>query len=243
MINDKLQDNIRSICSASHEAFALRKQQNPSEHDSKLTILAATKGVPAATINQAAEYGITDIGENRVQELLAKYDQLNPQLNVHFIGKLQTNKVKYIIDKVCLIHSVDSSRLAHEINRQAQKHNLVMNVLIEINIGAEETKSGILPAELPALLDEIEQMERVRVCGLMTMAPICEEKDDYLKYFRQTHQIHLDFFAKKAYNIEIGNNLSIQPPILSMGMSDSYLQAIECGANLVRVGSAIFKGI
>jgi len=240
MMNDKLRDNIQIVTTAAHEAFVLRKRQQGYGDDAQLTILAATKGVDVETINQVAKYGITDIGENRVQELISKYDDLDRNLRVHFIGKLQTNKVKYIIDKVCLIHSVDSIRLAHEINRQAKKHNRVMDVLIEINIGAEAAKAGISPFDLPALLAEISHMEHIHVCGLMTMAPICEEKDDYLKYFRQTNEIYLDFFAKKAYNKEIEKNPHISYPILSMGMSDSYLQAIECGTNLVRVGSAIF---
>jgi len=202
--------------------------------DKNVTILAATKTVPADIINYAAnELSLTDIGENRVQELLEKYEFLDKEkLNIHFIGTLQTNKVKYIIDKVCLIHSLDSVKLAAEINRQAKKIGRVMDVLVEINIGEEEGKSGIMPDTVMSFLDEISSFDSIRVKGLMTLAPICANLSDYRKYFVKTYQLFIDILQKKLHNID--------SPILSMGMSDSYEAAIECGANMIRLGTALF---
>ncbi len=197
-------------------------------------LLAATKTVPAEVINYATgRLGITHIGENRVQELLEKYDELDKDnIEIHFIGSLQTNKVKYIIDKVCMIHSLDSVKLAKEIDRQAKKHGKVMDVLVEINIGKEENKGGIMPEELDAFLDEISVFENIRVRGLMTIAPFDSEKSDYEKYFAKTYRFFIDNLPKKIHNI--------YKPVLSMGMSDSFVTAIECGSNLVRLGTTIF---
>jgi len=199
-----------------------------------VTILAATKTVPADIINYAVtELGITDIGENRVQELLEKYDALEKdKMKIHFIGTLQTNKVKYIIDKVCLIHSVDNIKLAAEIDRQAKKIGRVMDVLVELNIGEEENKSGVMPGGLMPFLDEISGFESIRVKGLMTIGPICANLSEYKKIFVKTYQIFIDILQKKLHNID--------NPILSMGMSDSYEAAVECGANMVRLGTALF---
>lgn len=201
-------------------------------HD--VTLLCATKTVPAEVINYAiSELGVTDIGENRVQELLEKYDDLiKDNVNIHFIGSLQTNKVKYIIDKVCMIHSLDSVKLAKEIDRQAKKHGKVMDVLVEINIGEEENKGGIMPDDLDAFLDEISQFDSLRVRGLMTIAPFWSEKEDYYKYFEKTYQFFIDNLPKKIHNI--------YKPVLSMGMSDSFETAIECGSTLVRLGTVLF---
>ena len=200
----------------------------------EVTLLCATKTVPADVINYATqELGVTDIGENRVQELLSKYDELvKDNVNIHFIGSLQTNKVKYIIDKVCMIHSLDSVRLAQEIDRQAKKIGKVMDVLVEINIGEEENKGGIMPAELDSFLDEIRQFDSLRVRGLMTIAPFWSEKADYYKYFEKTYQFFIDNLPKKIHNI--------YKPVLSMGMSDSFDTAIECGSTLVRLGTVVF---
>lgn len=199
-----------------------------------VTLLCATKTVPAEVINYATqELGVTDIGENRVQELLEKYDALEKDnVNIHFIGSLQTNKVKYIIDKVCMIHSLDSVKLAKEIDRQAKKHGKVMDVLVEINIGEEENKGGIMPDELDAFLDEIKQFDSLRIRGLMTIAPFWSEKEDYYKYFEKTYQFFIDKLPKKIHNI--------YKPVLSMGMSDSFETAIECGSNLIRLGTVVF---
>lgn len=203
-------------------------------HREDITLLAATKTISPEWINYATEtLGITDIGENKVQELLEKYDRLQKEnVNIHFIGHLQTNKVKYIIDKVYMIHSLDSLKLAEEINKQAAKKNIIMKTLIEINIGHEENKSGIFPENLPSFLEQLTSFDHINVCGLMTMAPVCEKKEDYSKYFAKTYKLFIDNRGKKLHNIDIH--------ILSMGMSDSYVQAVEEGATIIRLGTALF---
>lgn len=223
-----LQNNLQDI---------KRNIENAKERSNKcgnVTLLAATKTVPADVINYVTgELGITDIGENRVQELLEKYDSLNKEnINIHFIGSLQTNKVKYIIDKVCMIHSLDSVKLAREIDKQAKKIDKIMDVLVEVNIGEEENKGGVMPLELENFLGELEQFKNIRVRGLMTIAPICEQKSDYYKYFAKTYQFFIDILPKKIHNI--------YSPVLSMGMSQSFEPAIECGSNLIRLGTVIF---
>ena len=218
----------------SEEIAHVREKLAAASDGRDVDLLLATKTVPPEKIAYAVrECGVTLIGENRVNELLEKYEQIKDlPCGLHFIGTLQTNKVKYIIDKVKLIHSVDSEKLLYEINRQAEKHDLTMDVLIEINIGREENKGGILPEDLPEFIDKALSYPRVRVRGLMTIAPKCEEKDEYRKFFTQTYQMSLDILQKKLHNID--------SPVLSMGMSNSYEIAAACGATLVRVGSAVF---
>lgn len=198
------------------------------------TIVAATKTVPAEIINYAIEEcGITDIGENRVQELLDKYPLLKKdKLRIHFIGHLQTNKVKYIADKVCMIQSLDSIKLAEEINRQCSKLGKVMDVLVEVNIGNETQKHGITKDEVSNFFDNIRNYEHIRPCGIMTIAPFCESIGEYEKFFKETYQIFIDICEKKLHNIDV--------PVLSMGMSSNYSEAIKCGSNMVRPGTAIF---
>ena len=178
--------------------------------------------------------GVRSLGENRVQQLLAHYEALGDREDVewHFIGSLQTNKVKYIIDKVAMIHSVDSERLAAEINRQAEKRGITMDVLVEINSGAEEAKSGVLPEDAEALCLEIAKFPALRLRGFMTMGPKCEKKEEYFKYFQRTCDQVLDIWTKKLHNIG--------RPILSMGMSESLEAAIEAGTDVVRVGRSLF---
>lgn len=197
-------------------------------------LLAAVKYAEPAEIEYLYHHaGITHVGENRVQQLLAHKEAIDCEgLDFHFIGTLQTNKVKYIIDKVSMIHSLDSVRLAQEIDKQAKKHGIVMDVLVEINSGAEESKSGVLPDQLEAFCDEIDAFENINLRGFMTMAPKCEKKEEYLKYFQQTYAQVLDIWTKKLHNIG--------RPIISMGMSDSFEEAIECGSDIVRVGRRLF---
>ena len=220
-------ENIRAI----RDKIADARLTSPS--DDEVTLLLATKYASAEEINAAADYGIRDIGENRVQQLLEKYDALDrDRLNIHFIGQLQKNKVKYIVDKVCMIHSLDSVELAAEIDRRCEKIDKVMDVLIEINIGEEDAKGGISPSELDSFWEKISAFSHIRVVGIMTMAPKCEKKEDFTKYFRETYSIFLDFSRKNLHNIS--------RTVLSMGMSDSYTMAVSEGANLVRVGRAAF---
>ena len=198
-----------------------------------VTLLAAVKYTDTEHINYLHSLGVCDIGENRVQQLLEHWEQLDrTDLRVHFIGTLQKNKVKYIIDKVAMIHSLDSLPLAAEIEKQAAKHDLVMDVLVEINSGMEENKSGIAPQEAADFCQSLTQFPHLNLRGFMTMAPKCEKNDEYRKYFRKTSQLCLDIWQKTLHNID--------RPILSMGMSDSFEVAIEEGADIVRVGRALF---
>ncbi len=199
----------------------------------EVTLLAAVKYTDTDHINYLHGLGVNDIGENRVQQLLEHWEALDrTNLRVHFIGTLQKNKVKYIIDKVSMIHSLDSLSLAAEIEKQAAKHGIVMDVLVEINSGMEENKSGISPDDAAAFCQEIGQFSHLNLRGFMTMAPKCEKNEEYRKYFRKTSQLCLDIWQKTLHNIG--------RPILSMGMSDSFEVAIEEGADIVRVGRALF---
>ena len=199
----------------------------------EVTLLAAVKYTDTDHINYLHGLGVNDIGENRVQQLMEHWEALDrTNLRVHFIGTLQKNKVKYIIDKVSMIHSLDSLSLAAEIEKQAAKHGIVMDVLVEINSGMEENKSGLSPDDAAAFCQEIGQFPHLNLRGFMTMAPKCEKNEEYRKYFRKTSQLCLDIWQKTLHNIG--------RPILSMGMSDSFEVAIEEGADIVRVGRALF---
>lgn len=199
-----------------------------------VTLLAAIKSADVDEINHLRDLGIADVGENRVQQLLQRYETIKYEgLRVHFIGSLQTNKVKYIIDKVSLIHSLDSLRLAREIDKQASKHSLVMNVLIEINCAREESKGGVLPEDAEKLCSEIASLKNIRICGFMTMAPKGSTRDEYVRYFTDTRELGENIWHKTlGFDGE---------PIYSMGMSDSYEIAVECGSTMVRVGGGLFK--
>ena len=202
--------------------------------DKPVTLLAATKTVPAEDICYLIENcGLKLCGENHAQEFTDKYDAVRAVGGeMDFIGHLQTNKVKYIVGKARLIHSLDSIKLAEEINSRAEKLGVVQKVLVEVNIGEEENKTGVNPGEVGEFLKELEAYQAIKVCGMMTMAPKCEEINEFRKYFKESYRIFLDFFAKKTHNIE--------EPVLSMGMSDSFECAIEEGADIVRLGSIIF---
>ncbi|MDD3261730.1 MAG: YggS family pyridoxal phosphate-dependent enzyme, partial [Oscillospiraceae bacterium] len=198
-----------------------------------ITLLAATKTVPVEVINHGIEAGIRYIGENRVQELTEKYDRYRKDLaEVQFIGHLQKNKIKYLIGKVSLIQSIDSEKLAAEVSRLSVKAGLTTNILIEVNIGREENKSGVLPESIEQLLLKIAQMPNIKVCGLMAIPPAKAERKETFAYFTQMHQYFVDISSKKI------DNVCMQ--LLSMGMSADYELAIEAGANMVRVGSALF---
>lgn len=198
-----------------------------------ITLVAVTKTMPASDVAAALRCGISVFGENRVQELLAKLPQLDMQgRQAHIIGHLQTNKVKSIIDKADMIQSVDSIHLAAEINAQAQKAGLCKDVLVEVNIGGETSKSGVAVEKLQELLDGISSLSHIRVCGLMAIPPFCHDKEISRPYFAKMHKLFVDIGAKKTDNINMH--------ILSMGMSSDFDIAIEEGSNMVRVGTAIF---
>lgn len=198
-----------------------------------ITFLAATKTVEPEIINHAISLGLDHIGENKVQELLSKYDSYNlDKCSLQFIGHLQTNKVRQIVDKVDLIQSVDSVKLANEIAKQSLKINKTTDILVEVNIGREENKSGVYPENLEELLCEISKIEGISVRGLMTIPPVCDNKHKISKYFNNMHNIFIDISSKKLDNISM--------TILSMGMSADYYEAILEGANMVRIGSSLF---
>ena len=196
-----------------------------------ITLLAATKTVDVQTINHAIASGIENIGENRVQEFLSKREDYAP-CHKHFIGHLQTNKVKDIVPYVELIHSVDSVHLAKEISKVSLKIGKVTDILLEINIGGEESKSGFTPEEVCEKLAEISKLEGIKVKGLMAIPPICSEAEQNEKYFIKMQKLFIDIGAKKI------DNSSME--ILSMGMSDDYMTAIKNGANMIRLGTALF---
>ena len=223
-----LEENLKVIRSNIGEA-AVKSGRNPKD----VTLLAATKTVPVPVINKGIELGIDTIGENKVQELCEKYDELDlTHCDCQFIGHLQTNKVKNLIGKVSMIQSVDSVHLAHEISRLSAVQNLATDILIEVNIGCEENKSGILPQNLFELISNISALPAVRIRGLMAIPPICENNSEIRQYFSNMYKYFIDIKGKKIDNINMD--------YLSMGMSGDYMQAILEGANMVRVGSALF---
>jgi len=198
-----------------------------------ITLLAATKTVDADAINYAISLGLDHIGENRVQELLSKYDDYNlDNCSLQFIGHLQSNKVRQIVGKVDLIQSVDSVKLAKEISRQSVLSDVNTDILIEVNIGEEESKSGIKVENIENFIYEIKDFDNISIKGLMCIPPICENTQKIYEFFSKMHNNFIDISAKKIDNISMD--------ILSMGMSSDYYEAILSGANMVRVGSALF---
>ena len=198
-----------------------------------ITFLSATKTVEPEYINYAISLGLSYIGENKVQELLSKYDEYNLEnCSLQFIGHLQSNKVKQIVGKVDLIQSIDSIKLAKEVSKCSLKNNITSDILVEVNIGKEENKSGVMPEMLEELVEEISTLPAVNVKGLMTIPPICEKNDEIRRYFEKMNRLFLDISSKKLDNVSMD--------ILSMGMSSDYYEAILEGANMVRICSALF---
>ena len=228
-----LDNNVQAV----REAIAATCQAHGRD-PGRVTLVAAIKSAQVEEINYIHRaLGIACVGENRVQQLLERYDALDREgMEIHFIGTLQTNKVKYIIDKVDLIQSLDSLRLAAEIQRQAAKIGKTMDVLIEINAGQEESKSGIAPAEAEAFAKAVcsGDYPNLRLRGFMTMAPRCDSDADYRRYFGDTREL--------CHGIWQRLGLSPEDMILSMGMSESYLPAVAEGATMVRVGRGLFVG-
>ena len=216
----EVQENILKACEKSG--------RNPED----VTLIAVSKTKPVEMLEEAYAYGCRYFGENKVQELDEKYDELPQDIKWHMIGHLQRNKVKYIVDKVCLIHSVDSYRLAEEINIQAKKKNIIVPILVEVNIAHEESKFGISEEDAIQLVEEIAELENVRIKGLMTIAPYVENAEDNRLYFRKIKDLSVDIAAKNIDNVSM--------EILSMGMTGDYEVAIEEGATMVRVGTGIF---
>lgn len=225
-------DRVRRNYEAINEAIAQAAGQS-GRRPEDITFLAATKTVPPEVINYAISLGLRHIGENKVQELLSKYDDYQlSDCDLQFIGHLQTNKVRQLIGKVSMIQSVDSLRLAQEIDKQSEKNGLTTDILVEVNIGRETNKSGVLTETLDELLAQMGTLSHIKVRGLMTVPPICDKKTDVFKFFDQMRQLFIDISAKTLDNVSMD--------FLSMGMSDDFAEAIRSGANMVRIGSALF---
>ncbi len=199
---------------------------------SEVTLIAVSKTKPVSMLQEAYDTGIREFGENKVQEIMEKYDRLPDDIHWHMIGHLQRNKVKYLIGKTFLIHSVDSLRLAEEISARSVKQNVVTDILIEVNIAGEESKFGASREEAISLVEDVSRLPGVHICGLMTIAPFVEDPEDNRIYFRHIRELSVDIAAKKIDNVDMH--------ILSMGMTGDYEVAIEEGATMVRVGTGIF---
>lgn len=212
----EIRQRIQTACAASGRA------------ESAVTLMAVTKTVSPALINAAIDAGVTVLGENRVQEYLSKREAYREGAQVQFIGHLQTNKVRQIIDKVTAIQSVDSLHLAEAIEKEAAKHGIVMPILLEVNIGGESSKSGVSPAELPGLLENVQGLAHIRTEGLMTIPPPQPDVSQQERIFERMQQLYERMQQHAPLHV------------LSMGMSGDYEAAVRCGATLVRIGSALF---
>ena len=221
-------ENVAAI-RAKMDAAAIACGRDPKQ----ILLCAATKMNDADAVRQAIAAGVDCCGENRAQELTAKLaDDAYRGAPVHFIGRLQTNKVKQVVGKVDLIQSVDRQNLLEAIQKEAARQGITQDILLEVNVGREEAKGGFLPEELPQLLDKITDFTNIRVRGLMTVPPICQKDTDNDKFFQEMCNIGVDIMKKKYDNVSVD--------ILSMGMSDDFVRAITCGSTMIRVGTAIF---
>lgn len=220
-------DNIEEV-QKQIEAACIKGKRNPKE----VTLIAVSKTKPVSMLEEAYKTGCRDFGENKVQELTDKYELLPKDIRWHMIGHLQRNKVKYIVGKVFLIHSVDSYRLAEEISKEAVKKNTEVNILIEVNAAGEETKFGVSIEEAPKLVREIALLPQVHIKGFMTIAPFTENAEENRQYFRKMKQLCVDIKQKNIDNVSV--------EVLSMGMTGDYKVAIEEGSTFVRVGTGIF---
>ncbi len=216
----KVEDNVDAAC---------RKAGRSRD---EVTLIAVSKTKPVEMLSTIYNQGIRDFGENKVQEMCDKMEQLPSDIRWHMIGHLQTNKVKYIVGHTTLIHSVDSLHLAKEIERQAEKKDVTVDILVEVNIAEEESKFGIHKEETYELVRQIAALPHVHICGLMTIAPYVENPEDNRMYFRGIRQLSVDIAEQNIDNVDMD--------VLSMGMTGDYMVAIEEGATMVRVGTGIF---
>lgn len=210
------------------EKACVRSGRNRNE----VTLIAVSKTKPVETLQEAYDLDVRFFGENKVQELVDKYEVLPQDIHWHMIGHLQRNKVKYIIDKVDCIHSVESIRLAETIEKEAAKHNCFIDVLIEVNVAGEDSKFGITPEEVPTFVEEIAKFPHLRVKGLMTIAPFVDNPEENRPVFKALKKLSVDIATKNIDNVSMN--------VLSMGMTNDYQVAIEEGATMVRVGTGIF---
>jgi hypothetical protein len=223
MICENLKDVEQKICEACKRAGRDR---------SEVTLIAVSKTKPISMLMEAYDAGSREFGENKVQEMMDKYEEMPKDIHWHMIGHLQRNKVKYLMGKSYLIHSVDSYRLAEEISQQSVKHNVTTDILIEVNIAGEDSKFGTSREEAIQLVEDVAKLPNIHICGLMTIAPFVENAEDNRKYFRQIRELSVDIADKNIDNVDMR--------ILSMGMTGDYEVAIEEGATMVRVGTGIF---
>lgn len=222
MLKDQLQEVEKRIQAACDRAGRKREE---------VTLIAVSKTKPVETLQEAYDLGVRIFGENKVQELTAKYEALPKDIHWHMIGHLQTNKVKYIIDKAELIHSVDSLKLAETIEKAA-KHDLIADILVEVNVAEEESKFGMKMEEVIPFVEKVSAFPHVRVRGLMTIAPFVEDPEENRSIFADLHKLYIDIKKKNHDNDTVS--------VLSMGMTNDYEVAIEEGATMVRVGTGIF---
>lgn len=216
----QVQENMKEACRRSGRA------------ESDVTLIAVSKTKPLPMLEEVYSLGIRDFGENKVQELVDKAEQLPDDIRWHMIGHLQRNKVKYIVDKVYMIHSVDSLRLAEEISKEAVKRGIIVNILIEVNVAGEESKFGVTPEDTPGLVQEISHLPGILVRGLMTIAPFVENAEDNRIFFSALKKLYVDITNKNIDNVRMD--------YISMGMTGDYEVAIEEGATFIRVGTGIF---
>lgn len=222
-----IQENLKAVEQVIEDSC---RKSNRERQD--VTLIAVSKTKPVSDLKVAYEAGIRDFGENKVQELLEKIPRMPSDIRWHMIGHLQRNKVKYIIDKAAMIHSVDSLRLAEEISQEAVKKGVEMDILIEVNVAGEESKFGVSPEETPELVQQIAVLPSIHIRGLMTIAPFIEDPEGNRELFRKLKQLSVDIEGKNIDNV----NMSV----LSMGMTGDYSVAVEEGATMIRVGTGIF---
>lgn len=222
-----IQENIKWVEQKIDEACAKSGRDR-----NEVTLIAVSKTKPLPMLQEAYDAGCRDFGENKVQELVDKYEQLPKDIRWHMIGHLQRNKVKYIVDKVYLIHSVDSLRLAEEISKEAGKKGVTVSILVEVNVAEEETKFGTTCEEVIQLVEDIAKLPNIQVKGLMTIAPYVENPEENRQYFEKLRQIYVDIIRKNIDNVCMD--------VLSMGMTGDYEVAVTEGATYVRVGTGIF---
>jgi len=222
-----LAENLKQVQSNINKAC-----QKAGRKEEEITLIAVSKTKPVELLFEAYEQGCRHFGENKVQELMDKYEVMPKDIKWHMIGHLQRNKVKYIVDKVYMIHSVDSLRLAEEISKEALKKNVTVSILIEVNVAEEVSKFGVTLNEAEALIRSISPLPGIRIEGLMTIAPYVEISEENRQYFASLKQLAVDISNKNIDNVNMN--------VLSMGMTGDYMTAIEEGASYVRVGTGIF---
>lgn len=216
----KVQENIRKAC------------KKAGRNEEEVTLIAVSKTKPLSDLEEILDAGVIEFGENKVQELCDKFEHIKSPVHWHMIGHLQTNKVKYIVDKVCLIHSVDSLKLASQISKEAEKKQVECDVLIEVNVAQEESKFGITTDETLALIREVAVLPHVHIKGLMTIAPFVDDPEENRPVFRSLYELSKTVAKEQIPDVSM--------EILSMGMTNDYMVAIEEGATMVRVGTGIF---